>query len=111
MHFKGRASIVLEESTIESYDAIIISTDHDSIDYTLIAKHGHLLIDHQFSRAGLPFRAHNTELCQVSSERIDGGGWLSDEKIPCTMKHQHTLLFDRLHGNEGTKRMPGRLTA
>jgi UDP-N-acetyl-D-glucosamine dehydrogenase len=52
---RGRSSVVLDESTVASYDALIISTDHDATDYALIAKCGRLLIDTRnvFTRRGL----------------------------------------------------------
>jgi UDP-N-acetyl-D-glucosamine dehydrogenase len=55
MKFEGRVSVALEKNTIESYDAIIVSTDHDSVDYALVAKHGRLLVDTRnvFARNGL----------------------------------------------------------
>lgn len=51
----GRLSVALDERTIASYDAVIVSTDHDAIDYALVFKHGRLLIDARnvFARHGL----------------------------------------------------------
>jgi UDP-N-acetyl-D-glucosamine dehydrogenase len=55
LHLKGRASVPLDQATISTYDVLVVSTDHDSIDYALIAKYGRLLIDTRnvFSRRGL----------------------------------------------------------
>jgi UDP-N-acetyl-D-glucosamine dehydrogenase len=51
----GRTSIPLKKENVESFDAIIVATDHDNVDYALIAKHGRLLIDTRnvFGRRGL----------------------------------------------------------
>jgi UDP-N-acetyl-D-glucosamine dehydrogenase len=51
----GRSSVPLDESAVASYDAVIVSTDHDAIDYALVCKHGRLLIDtrNAFARYGL----------------------------------------------------------
>lgn len=51
----GRRSIPLTESTVASYDAILVSTDHDGVDYGLIASHGRLIVDTRnvFARLGL----------------------------------------------------------
>ena len=55
LHLEGRVSVALDEKTISSYDALVVSTDHDAIDYALITKYGRLLIDTRnvFSRLGL----------------------------------------------------------
>jgi UDP-N-acetyl-D-glucosamine dehydrogenase len=55
LQLKERASVPLDQDTIASYDALVVSTDHDAIDYALIAKHGRLLIDTRnvFARHGL----------------------------------------------------------
>ena len=39
---KGKKSL---SKKINSYDAVIISTDHDCIDYALIGEHANLIID------------------------------------------------------------------
>ena len=41
----GRQSIILTPEAIHQYDAVLISTDHDIIDYGLIAKNSKLVID------------------------------------------------------------------
>jgi UDP-N-acetyl-D-glucosamine dehydrogenase len=54
-HLQGRASIGFNESTVSSYDALVVSTDHDDVDYALAKTHGRLLIDTRnvFSRHGM----------------------------------------------------------
>ncbi len=42
---KGRASVALTPSSLADYDAIVIATDHDDVDYALIAAHAKLVID------------------------------------------------------------------
>jgi UDP-N-acetyl-D-glucosamine dehydrogenase len=41
----GRKSVPLTAQTIASYDAVLIATDHDDVDYGLITKHAKLVID------------------------------------------------------------------
>ena len=41
----GRQSVVLSGEVISSYDAVLITTDHDSIDYGSLAKHARIVID------------------------------------------------------------------
>jgi hypothetical protein len=47
-----------------------------------------------------PDGSDNAELCQVSSDRFDDRGLLSDEEMPRTMKHQAALLLGRLGRQE-----------
>lgn len=41
----GRRSVQLKAKVISSYDAVLITTDHDSIDYTLVVRNARLVID------------------------------------------------------------------
>jgi UDP-N-acetyl-D-glucosamine dehydrogenase len=41
----GRPSIKWEESTLRGYDAVLITTDHDDVDYIALAKAAALIID------------------------------------------------------------------
>jgi UDP-N-acetyl-D-glucosamine dehydrogenase len=41
----GRPSVPLAAAMLEGYDAVLIATDHDSIDYKTIARHAKLVID------------------------------------------------------------------
>ena len=41
----GRQSITLEADSISTYDAVLIVTDHNSINYKALAKHAKLIID------------------------------------------------------------------
>jgi UDP-N-acetyl-D-glucosamine dehydrogenase len=41
----GRRGVDLEPQIIRSYDAIVISTDHDTIDWSAIVTHGRLVVD------------------------------------------------------------------
>ena len=43
--FEGMKSVNLIPKTIKKYDAILISTDHSSIDYNGLVKHAQLIID------------------------------------------------------------------
>jgi UDP-N-acetyl-D-glucosamine dehydrogenase len=51
----GRTSVALTPEVIASYDAILVSTDHDAVDYALIEKHARLIIDTRniFAKRGL----------------------------------------------------------
>jgi UDP-N-acetyl-D-glucosamine dehydrogenase len=52
----GRPSVPLGANMLERYDAVLIATDHDSIDYGTIARHAKLVVDTRnvFGRSGLP---------------------------------------------------------
>lgn len=42
---RGRRSVAITAEKLWEYDAIVIVTDHDSVDWPLIGRHGRLLID------------------------------------------------------------------
>lgn len=52
---KGRRSVDLSESALAGFDAVLIATDHDRIDYGLIAKSAKLVVDTRniFARLGI----------------------------------------------------------
>src|SRR5262249_45385695 len=41
----GRASIKWDESELRGYDAVLIATDHDEVDYVALAKAAKLIVD------------------------------------------------------------------
>ena len=41
----GRQSISLAAETVSSFSAVLIATDHDGVDYALLARHAKLIID------------------------------------------------------------------
>ena len=41
----GRLSVSLDTKHLTSYDAVLIATDHDAVDYALVARHGKLIVD------------------------------------------------------------------
>lgn len=43
--FTGRKSAVLNEETLQNYDAVLIVTDHDATDYAMIDRHARLIVD------------------------------------------------------------------
>ncbi len=51
----GRTSVPLTRETIASYDAVLISTDHDSVDYRLVAENAKITVDtrNACARAGV----------------------------------------------------------
>lgn len=44
-HLEGRQSVAIDSTTITFYDAVIIATDHDVVDYASIVSHARLIID------------------------------------------------------------------
>jgi UDP-N-acetyl-D-glucosamine dehydrogenase len=44
-HLTDRRSVPLTPKRIGGADAVLIVTDHDSVDYRLIAKHARLVVD------------------------------------------------------------------
>ncbi|MFN3514872.1 MAG: nucleotide sugar dehydrogenase [Phenylobacterium sp.] len=51
----GRRSVALDAGAVQAYDAVLISTDHDAVDYGLLADHARLIVDtrNAFARRGL----------------------------------------------------------
>ncbi len=54
-HLKGRKSVNLTPGSLEAYDAVLVATDHDQLDYAVIADNAPLIIDTRnvFTRLGL----------------------------------------------------------
>ncbi|WP_160006460.1 nucleotide sugar dehydrogenase [Rhizobium sp. 18055] len=52
---KGRQSVALTDEALAGYDAILIATDHDDVDYRRLAESGALIIDTRnvFARRGI----------------------------------------------------------
>lgn len=55
--YAGRKSVPLNADTLKSYDAVVIVTDHDDVDYALVSKHAKLVVDTRNMMA--PFDASN----------------------------------------------------
>ena len=55
MAIKGRRSVELTKSALKDFDAVVVATDHDAIDYQTIADHALLIVDTRnvFGRLGL----------------------------------------------------------
>ncbi|WEZ82723.1 nucleotide sugar dehydrogenase [Rhizobium sp. 32-5/1] len=55
MMLKGRSSVSLDEETIKGFDAVLIATDHDAVDYEALARWAPLIIDtrNAFARRNL----------------------------------------------------------
>ncbi|MBV9079252.1 MAG: nucleotide sugar dehydrogenase, partial [Methylobacteriaceae bacterium] len=51
----GRRSIALEPGTVAGFDAVVIATDHDAIDWPALARAARLVVDtrNACGRAGL----------------------------------------------------------
>lgn len=45
MDYAGRRSVALDALSIASYDALLLATDHDSLDYAMIAANARLIVD------------------------------------------------------------------
>ena len=43
--FRGKRSIALDAGRLAGCDAVLIATDHDAVDYALIAEHARLIVD------------------------------------------------------------------
>ncbi|WP_189638080.1 nucleotide sugar dehydrogenase [Rhizobium sp. R693] len=54
-HLKGRKSVDLTKEVLEACDAVLVATDHDRLDYALIATSAPLIVDTRnvFTRLGL----------------------------------------------------------
>jgi UDP-N-acetyl-D-glucosamine dehydrogenase len=52
----GRRSVDLSAATLAGFDAVLIATDHDDVDYALLAGHAALLVDtrNAIAHRGLP---------------------------------------------------------
>jgi len=51
----GRRSVALDAATLSGYDAVLIATDHDSVDYRLVVENAKVVVDtrNACARAGL----------------------------------------------------------
>ena len=54
-HFQGRRRVALNGPAIAAFDAVLIATDHDDVDYKLVADNARLVIDtrNACARAGI----------------------------------------------------------
>jgi UDP-N-acetyl-D-glucosamine dehydrogenase len=52
-HWAGLESVSWDRQTIDSFDAIVISTDHASVDYSALAEWGRLVVDTRNAMAGI----------------------------------------------------------
>ena len=52
---KGRQSVAFDEATVGGFDAVLIATDHDGLDYAGLARWSPLIIDTRnvFARNGI----------------------------------------------------------
>ncbi|MBZ9905423.1 nucleotide sugar dehydrogenase [Mesorhizobium sp. BR115XR7A] len=55
MALRGRRSLELTEAVVNDFDAVVVATDHDAIDYKAVADHALLIVDTRnvFGRLGL----------------------------------------------------------
>jgi UDP-N-acetyl-D-glucosamine dehydrogenase len=52
-HWAGLESVPWDRKTIDSFDAIVISTDHAAVDYAALAEWGRLVVDTRNAMAGI----------------------------------------------------------
>jgi UDP-N-acetyl-D-glucosamine dehydrogenase len=52
---RGKLSAALTPETVAGFDAVLVATDHDAVDYALVADHARLVVDTRnvFARLGL----------------------------------------------------------
>lgn len=43
--YTGRTSVPLDAKTLAAYDAVVIVTEHDNVDYAFVGKHAKLIVD------------------------------------------------------------------
>jgi UDP-N-acetyl-D-glucosamine dehydrogenase len=55
--YAGRVSVALTPESLESYDAVLICTDHDAVDYDALAVHARLIVDTRNAMKGRTGRA------------------------------------------------------
>jgi UDP-N-acetyl-D-glucosamine dehydrogenase len=61
--FANMKSIDLNADSISAYDAVVVVTDHDAVDYHLIGRHSRLIVD---TRNALGFRGISSKyLCRA----------------------------------------------
>lgn len=51
---EGRAGVKLSPNMLETYDAVLIATDHSDIDYAMVVKHSKLVVDTRNATANIP---------------------------------------------------------
>lgn len=53
--YAGVRSVALTAETLAGYGAVVVSTDHDAVDYALVARHARLVVDTRnvFARKGI----------------------------------------------------------
>ncbi|WP_187972494.1 nucleotide sugar dehydrogenase [Aquibium microcysteis] len=54
--YEGIRSVALTADSLAGYHAVLVSTDHDAVDYALVAQHARLVVDTRnvFARKGIP---------------------------------------------------------
>jgi UDP-N-acetyl-D-glucosamine dehydrogenase len=54
-HLKGRESVDLTPEAVAGFDAVLVSTDHDAVDYAMLAERAALVVDtrNAFGRRGI----------------------------------------------------------
>ncbi len=58
-HFAGRRSIDLTPEKVPSYDAVLVATKHEAVDYPMLAVGARLIVDSRNAFAGIPVVPEN----------------------------------------------------
>ncbi len=55
---QGKRGVALDAESLKDYDAVVVCTDHSTVDYGLIGEHAKLVIDTRNAMTGLPMNGH-----------------------------------------------------
>ena len=55
-HLAGQESVALPPDALGKYDAVVILTDHSSVDYEMLGAHANLIIDTRNAMNGLALK-------------------------------------------------------
>lgn len=55
---QGKRGVALDAESLKGYDAVVVCTDHSTVDYGLIGEHAKLVIDTRNAMTGLVMTGH-----------------------------------------------------
>ena len=58
-HFAGRRSIALTPRKVSDFDAVLVATKHEAVDYPMVATNARLIVDSRNAFAGIPVASEN----------------------------------------------------
>jgi UDP-N-acetyl-D-glucosamine dehydrogenase len=56
-HWTGTKSVAWDAKTVRSYDLVLISTKHSSVNYRELAEWSHCIVDTRNAMAGVPLNS------------------------------------------------------